>query len=496
MTKMKTNTIFALICLSLLTPALFAQTSVTNLQEQLNQQSLSEEMSAAIQALDKAKVEALLAKGADVNAKDSKGWMPLNLAAGFTNVDGRSDIAELLIARGADVNAKNFGETPLYRATNTTVNTSKLVELLISKGADLNARDVYGRTPLLATDNGRVADLLIAKGADINAKDNDGNTLLLTAAGENTEIVELLVAKGADVNAKNSKGETALQKLTIYLQHQQQTSPNSAVFLNDLRKIIIEVATAMKPLPPVPEESRRHFVMGTTLFNYAKTPDDYSQVTGEFKQASDLAPWWPEARYNLALAKEAAGDYSGAVADLKLYQTFKLSDDEARSTQDKIYVLEAKQQKRVASDTARQAEENSPAVQLEKFIKGLDGGVWRCDRSLWSSPNWHGNNYVDSEAGHTYVVISGHTITSSSKILMDRGRVVQNVDYDPNFPIIWKTTITGHKLFAPEPAGSLRLISYSDEVTISDDGRSITENRNLVRSGQVETAVLHYVRIK
>jgi tetratricopeptide (TPR) repeat protein len=106
--------------------------------------------------------------------------------------------------------------------------------------------------------------------------------------------------------------------------------------------------------PPIPEEARRHFVVGTTLFKDAKTPDNYAQVESQFKQAVDLAPQWPDARYNLALSKEAAGDYSGAMADLKLYLQFKLSDTEARTAQDKIYVLEAKQQK--AADAA-----NSPA---------------------------------------------------------------------------------------------------------------------------------------
>ena len=94
---------------------------------------------------------------------------------------------------------------------------------------------------------------------------------------------------------------------------------------------------------PIPEEARRHFVMSTTLFKDAKTPDDYAQVESQFKQAADLAPQWPDPRYDLALAKEAAGDYSGAMTDLKLYQQFKLSDSEARTAQDKIYALEAKQ---------------------------------------------------------------------------------------------------------------------------------------------------------
>jgi tetratricopeptide (TPR) repeat protein len=94
--------------------------------------------------------------------------------------------------------------------------------------------------------------------------------------------------------------------------------------------------------PAIPEEARRHFVMGTALFKDAKTPSDFVQVESEFKQAADLAPKWPDARYNLALAKEAAGDYSGAMADLKLYLQFQLPDAEARKAQDKIYVLEAK----------------------------------------------------------------------------------------------------------------------------------------------------------
>src|ERR1039458_8527544 len=62
---------------------------------------------------------------------------------------------------------------------------------------------------------------------------------------------------------------------------------------------------------PIPEEARRHFVMGATLFKDAKTHDEFLQVASEFKQAADLAPQWPEARYNLALAREAAGDYEG-----------------------------------------------------------------------------------------------------------------------------------------------------------------------------------------
>ena len=137
-------------------------------------------------------------------------------------------------------------------------------------------------------------------------------------------------------------------------------------------------ASAVTQPAPIPEEARKHFVMGTTLFKDAKTPDDYSQVTAELKQATDIAPQWPEARYNLALARETAGDYSGAMADLKLYQQFKLSGEEVRKAQDKIYVLEAKGMeaaKKKVSDAAAQSDQHIVDLQgnFPALIHKLEG---------------------------------------------------------------------------------------------------------------------------
>ena len=153
-----------------------------------------------------------------------------------------------------------------------------------------------------------------------------------------------------------------------------QQSPNDAG-----AEKVIRMAAAMDQLPPIPEEARRHFVRGSALFKDAKAPDDYKQVVDEFTQAVHLAPWWSDARYNLALAWEAPGDYADAIAALKLYLLFKLSDAEARAAQDKIYVLEARQEKIDKATSEKLAEEQkreAPEILLRKLKAQCDGASY------------------------------------------------------------------------------------------------------------------------
>jgi hypothetical protein len=90
--------------------------------------------------------ELLIAKGAEVNAKDKYGRTPLHWAAKY----GRKEIIELLLTNGADVNAiadvnrqNQFGKTPLDAAheslmlnPNTFINDRLLetISLLVKHG--------------------------------------------------------------------------------------------------------------------------------------------------------------------------------------------------------------------------------------------------------------------------------------------------------------------------------------------------------------------------
>ena len=164
-------------------------------------------------------IESILAKQPElVNAKDEDGYMPLHLAAAISD---NEEAVKFLIAKGADVNAKEdtFGATPLHMVFNILGNDKNIVELLIDNGADVNAkRDDNGATPLhMAVDNGLkdIVEFLMSKGADINGRDIIGGTALhhLTQedSDDHTEMVEFVLAKGADINAKdNMTGGTPL----------------------------------------------------------------------------------------------------------------------------------------------------------------------------------------------------------------------------------------------------------------------------------------------
>ena len=83
---------------------------------------------------DAAAVQALLANGAEVNAKDNNGASALILASR----NGHRDVVQALLANGAEVNAKdNDGATALILASR---NGHHDVVALFVKGAEVNAK--------------------------------------------------------------------------------------------------------------------------------------------------------------------------------------------------------------------------------------------------------------------------------------------------------------------------------------------------------------------
>ena len=87
---------------------------------------------------------ALLGNGADVDAADSFGAVPLHLAAH----SGALGALEVLLGFHAIVDVEDHnGNTPLMIAVTTSNDDTRLVRALVAAGADPGRRNAFGRTP-------------------------------------------------------------------------------------------------------------------------------------------------------------------------------------------------------------------------------------------------------------------------------------------------------------------------------------------------------------
>ena len=178
------------------------------------------------------------------------------------------------------------------------------------------------------------------------------------------------LAGTASFPARAQATRDEFQRLTSQLQQ----TPNDTA----LREKVIKLAQTLQPAPAVPEEARKPFVMGATVLKKAGGPADAAKAVELFTTAINIAPWFADAYYNRAVARETAGQFEAAMADLKQYLVFKLSDQERREAQDKIYALEADSQlattKKAEEDSTRLAAAAAERERARPTIEGTWAG--------------------------------------------------------------------------------------------------------------------------
>ena len=157
-------------------------------------------------------IERLLKAGADANVVSS-GAPPLLACAQAGAVPG----VQMLIARGADVNAKDSfrGQTALMWAA--AENHADLIKVLLAGGAVVDARSNGNFTALMFAvrqDAREAVPLLLAAGADVNLTGPNGQDVLRVAiTNRHYTVAATLLDAGARTMTRDKQGDTPLHEL-------------------------------------------------------------------------------------------------------------------------------------------------------------------------------------------------------------------------------------------------------------------------------------------
>lgn len=161
-----------------------------------------------------AEVAALIAQGADLEARDAQGRTALLLAVAGNHVA----VAEALLAAGASSDAQAANrDTPWLLAG--AAGRAGIVAAMLPLKPDLSLRNRYGGNALIpACERAHVetVKLLLTSGIDVNHVNDLGWTCLLEivilgdGGARHQEVAKLVLAAGADPNRADRDGVTPL----------------------------------------------------------------------------------------------------------------------------------------------------------------------------------------------------------------------------------------------------------------------------------------------
>jgi uncharacterized protein len=156
----------------------------------------------AAQKANPTEVRALLAAGADANARAADGSTPMLYAAHFGDI---ASVQALLGATGDPNLTNRYGVGPMHEAALRA--DAEQLRILVAAGADVDLALPQGETPLMLASRTSSVDavrLLIEHGANVDVVERwQGQTpLMYAAAHDRGEIAAALIAAGADVDAR------------------------------------------------------------------------------------------------------------------------------------------------------------------------------------------------------------------------------------------------------------------------------------------------------
>ncbi|WP_113913303.1 ankyrin repeat domain-containing protein [Roseovarius dicentrarchi] len=149
----------------------------------------------------------MLQHGAEISARDHRGWTPLIWAS----IKGYKHIVEYLVERGADLHICSDDGWNAVTGAFFKQHTA-IVDFLTENGASFG-RKFKEAALLSAYDHGSldIVRFLIADGVNVNVGTADAQPLLISVIGRgDDDILDLMLDAGADINIRDKEGNPAL----------------------------------------------------------------------------------------------------------------------------------------------------------------------------------------------------------------------------------------------------------------------------------------------
>jgi len=276
----------------------------------------------AFESLDEARVDSLLAQGAD-----KSGRIRNEIMWKIHNND-QAPVLELLLKKGANPNYRKDDESYLGRTWwNGYGFDHKLTKVLLENGAKPDIRTI-GSTPLIRTaesiDEYGTSGLRFLRkyGANVNAKNSYGMTPLLSIAAFNeiydedvfcdntcwlTKPLVYLISEGADVNARDKNGANAL--IHSYAQNANDYSWDTKEYKKRFERVFYyEIPTILMVYGA---DLRSKDKNGKTVFNYLDTDTKQNYFTKAVIKST-----------NILMHRE---NINKKIETRKLYQTIEIN---------------------------------------------------------------------------------------------------------------------------------------------------------------------------
>ena len=304
-----------------------------------------------------AKVQKLLAEGANPNEDGSLGGIPaspLSAAVWAQNVQE----VQMLLRAGADPNGRGRANplmtSVVYGGANKTI-----IGLLLSAGANPNVRNVAGVS---------LAQLAVQYGHPEIIGFIRSYEARLAVRRQQEHLQAFLLAINSEIETwhRNTlplveKADTYYTKgdfykaFVVYLRALSSYPSNAPILFafnkplvpyREVLKKLFKAAHKLKSLPPDPEGYRKEMVTALFYIKTAKTDKEYMSADAHFVAAIKAAPWEPAPYEAVGHILETVKQYYGSELAFSTYLLAASNAPNARVIQDHIYELEAKAQEK------------------------------------------------------------------------------------------------------------------------------------------------------